>query len=46
VARYNHNKTEKRREKIILWQWYHLLLDVAVRNKSLHVVTPVRMLTP
>jgi hypothetical protein len=30
VARSNHNKTEKRLEKIILWWRHHLRLDVAI----------------
>jgi len=35
VARSNHNKTEKRLEKIILWLQHHLRLDAAVwKQKS------------
>jgi hypothetical protein len=35
VARSNHNKTEKRLEKIILWWRHHLHLDIAVwKEKS------------
>ena len=34
MARSNHNKTEKKPEKIIPWQRYHLRLDVAVRKEK------------
>jgi hypothetical protein len=33
VARSNHNKTEKRLEKIISWRRHHLRLDAAVRKQ-------------
>jgi len=34
VARLNHNKTEKRPEKNILWRRHHLRLDAAVRKQK------------
>jgi hypothetical protein len=34
VARSNHNKTEKRPVKIILWWRHHLRFDVAVRKEK------------
>jgi hypothetical protein len=34
VARSNHNKTEKKLEKIILWRRHHLRLDAAVRKQK------------
>ena len=34
MARSNHNKTEKRPEKIILWRRHHLRLDVVVRKEK------------
>jgi len=33
VARTNHDKTEKRLDKIILWCRHHLRLDVATRKE-------------
>jgi hypothetical protein len=34
VAKSNHNKTEKRSEKIISWWRHHLRLDAAVRKQK------------
>jgi hypothetical protein len=34
VARSNHNKTDKRLEKIIPWWQHHLRLDAAVRKQK------------
>ena len=34
MARSNHNKTEKRPEKIIPWRLHHLRLDAAVRKQK------------
>ena len=34
MARSNHNKTEKRPEKIIPWRRHHLRLDAAVRKQK------------
>jgi hypothetical protein len=35
MVRSNHNKTEKRPEKIILWRRHHFRLDVAIwKGKS------------
>jgi hypothetical protein len=34
VARSNHNKTEKKPEKIITWRRHHLPLDVAIRKQK------------
>jgi hypothetical protein len=34
VVRSNHNKTEKRPEKIIPWWRYHLRLDVTVQKPN------------
>ena len=34
MARPNHNKMEKRPEKIILWRRHHLRLDVTVRKEK------------
>ena len=34
MARSNHNKTEKRPEKIIPWRRHHLRLGVAVRKEK------------
>ena len=33
MAKSNHDKTEKRPKKIILWRRHHLYLDVAVRKE-------------